>query len=307
MNVIHSANKLGNGSRKTCLAIGVFDGVHLGHQRIIRQTVADARQHDAIALVLTFDRHPSTVVAPDRVPLLIYSLPQKLGAIESLGADTLLLIHFDSAFSGQTGEVFIRGLARDLGKIQSLCVGADFVFGHERSGNVALLEKLGDELGFTVHGLAAVSLDNQIVSSTRIREAIRAGNLDAASQMLGRPYAISGRVVAGDGVGRKLGFPTANLDAAGLVLPPNGVYVGFAKIWNKPQPVALNIGFRPTLATGGPQLRVEAHLLDFSGDLYGRELEIEIGEKLRDEQKFGSLEELKAQIARDVAGAKRRF
>jgi riboflavin kinase/FMN adenylyltransferase len=307
MNVIHSANELGNGSRKTCLAIGVFDGVHLGHQQIIRQTVADARQHDAIALVITFDRHPSTVVAPDRVPPLIYSLPQKLGAIESLGADTLLLIHFDRAFSGQTGEAFIRGLARDLGKIQSICVGADFIFGHQRNGNVTLLKKLGDELGFTVHGLAAVSLDNQIVSSTRIREAIRSGNLDAASQMLGRPYAISGRVVAGDGVGRKLGFPTANLDTAGLVLPPNGVYLGLAKIGEKPQPAALNIGFRPTLATGGSQLRVEAHLLDFSGDLYSRELEIEIGEKLRDERKFGSFEELKAQIARDVAGAKRRF
>jgi riboflavin kinase/FMN adenylyltransferase len=307
MQIIRAANELKPGSRKTCLAIGVFDGVHLGHQQIIRQTVADARQHDAIALVITFDRHPSTVVAPDRVPQLIYSLPQKLGAIESLGADTLLLVHFDRAFSGQSGEAFIRGLARDLGKIQSLCVGADFIFGHQRSGNVALLKKLGDELGFTVHGLAAVSLDNQIVSSTRIREAIRSGNLDAASQMLGRPYAISGRVVEGDGVGRKLGFPTANLDAAGLVLPPNGVYLGIAKIGTISQPVALNIGLRPTLATNGLQLRVEAHLLDFTGDLYGQELEIEIGEKLRDERKFGSLEELKAQIARDVAGARRRF
>jgi riboflavin kinase/FMN adenylyltransferase len=307
MKLISNAKDLKPGGKKVCVAIGVFDGVHLGHQQIIRQTVADARQHDAIALVITFDRHPGTVVAPDRVPPLIYSLPQKLGAIELLGADTLLLVHFDRAFSGQTGEAFIRGLARDLGKIQSICVGSDFVFGHQRSGNVALLEKLGDELGFTVHGLAAVSLDNQIVSSTRIREAIRAGNLDAASQMLGRPYAISGRVIAGDGVGRRLGFPTANLDVTGLVLPPNGVYVGLAKIREKSQPVALNIGFRPTLATGGPQLRVEAHLLDFAGDLYGQELEIEIGEKLRDERKFGSLDELKVQIARDVAGARRHF
>jgi riboflavin kinase/FMN adenylyltransferase len=306
MNVIHGANELGNGSRKTCVAIGVFDGVHLGHQQIIRQTVADAHQHDALALVLTFDRHPSTVVAPDRVPLLIYSLPQKLGAIESLGVDTLLLIHFDEKFSGQTGENFIRSLARDLGKIQSLCVGADFIFGHQRSGNVALLEKLGGELGFTVHGLAAVSLGSQIVSSTRIREAIRSGNLDAASQMLGRPYAISGRVIAGDGVGRKLGFPTANLDAAGLVLPPNGVYLGLAKIGKKSRPAALNIGHRPTLQNPNPQLRVEAHLLDFTGDLYGRELEIEIGEKLRDEKKFASLDELKVQISRDVDEAGRR-
>jgi riboflavin kinase/FMN adenylyltransferase len=307
MKLISNAKDLKPDGKKNCAAIGVFDGVHLGHQQIIRQTVADARQHDAIALVITFDQHPSTAVAPERVPPLIYSLPQKMGAIESLGADTLLLIHFDRAFSEQTGEAFIRGLARDLGKIQNLCVGADFVFGHKRSGNVTLLEKLGDELGFTVHGLAAVSLDNQIVSSTRIREAIRSGNLDVASQMLGRPYAISGCVIAGDGVGRKLGFPTANLDATGLVLPPNGVYVGLAKIGKKPQPVVLNIGYRPTLATSEPKLCVEAHLLDFHGDLYGQELEIETGEKLRDEQKFGSLEELKAQIARDVAGARRRF
>jgi riboflavin kinase/FMN adenylyltransferase len=307
MKLISNAKDLKSGGKKACLAIGFFDGVHLGHQQIIRQTIADAHQHDALAVVLTFDRHPNAVIAPDCVPPLIYSLPQKLRAIKSLGVDTLLLIHFDEPFRRQTGEEFIRGLARDLGKIQTLFVGADFVFGHQRSGNVTLLKKLGDELGFTVHSLAAVSLDGRIVSSTRIREAIRASGLDAASQMLGRPYAISGRVVAGDGLGRKLGYPTANLDAAGLILPPNGVYIGFAKIGEKSQPVALNIGFRPTLASGAPQLQVEAHLLDFTGDLYGRELEIEIGEKLRDERKFGSLEELKAQIAWDVAGARMRF
>src|SRR5271154_1614487 len=136
MKVIHAANELATGSRKVCLAIGVFDGVHLGHQQIIRQTIADARQHDAVAVVLTFDRHPNSVVAPDKVPSLIYSLPQKLRAIESSGADALLLIQFDKKFSEQTGEEFIRSLSRDFGKIHSICVGADFVFGHKRSGNV---------------------------------------------------------------------------------------------------------------------------------------------------------------------------
>ena len=301
MTIIHAANELKPGNRKVCLAIGVFDGVHLGHQQIIRQTVADARQHDAIALVITFDRHPSTVVAPERVPPLIYSLPQKLGAIESLGADTLLLIHLDEKFSRQTGEEFIRRLARDLGKIQSLCVGMDFVFGHKRSGDVALLKKLGDKTGFTVHGLAAVSLDGRIVSSTRIRGAVRAGELDAASQMLGRPYAISGRVVEGDGVGRQLGFPTANLDVTGLILPPNGVYAGLTKVRKKSCRVALNIGFRPTMAPAARQLRVEAHLLDFGGNLYGEELTVEIGGKLRDEKKFVSSAELRRQINRDIA------
>ncbi len=305
MKTIHAANELQPAGRKVYLAIGFFDGVHLGHQQIIRQTISDAHQHDAIALVITFDRHPNTVVAPDRVPPLIYSLPQKLGAIESLGADTLLQIHFDEPFSAQTGENFIRSLAGDLGKIQSLCVGADFVFGHKRSGNVALLKKLGGDLGFTVHGLAAVSLDRQIVSSTRIREAIRSGNLDAASQMLGRPYAISGRVIEGDRIGQQLGFPTANLDAGGLALPPNGVYAGLAKVGKKFQRVALNIGFRPTVVSAAPQLRVEAHLLDFSGDLYGQELEIEIGNRLRDEKKFTSAEGLREQIERDIAMVRR--
>jgi riboflavin kinase/FMN adenylyltransferase len=306
MKIIHAANELKPGGRKVCLAIGFFDGVHLGHQQIIRQTIADAHQHNAIALVLTFDRHPNSVVAPSRVPPLIYSLPQKLRAIESLGADKLLLVCFDKNFSEQSGEAFVRGLARDLGSIQSICVGADFVFGHKRSGNVALLKKLGGEIGFSVHGLAAVSLDGRTVSSTRIRETIRAGKLDGASQMLGRAYAIAGRVIEGDKLGRQLGFPTANLDVAGLVLPSNCVYSGFTKLKGQFYRVALNIGFRPTMASARPELRMEAHLLDFSGRLYGEELEIEIGEKLRDERKFTSPAELRAQIARDIAAVRER-
>src|SRR5277367_5894785 len=300
MKIIHAASELKAEGKKVCLAIGFFDGVHLGHQQIIRQTISDARQHDAIAVVLTFDRHPNSIVAPDKIPPLIYSLPQKLRAVESLGADALLLIPFDKKFSEQTGEEFIRSLTRDFGKVHSVCVGADFVFGHKRSGDVTLLKKLGAELDFSVHGLAAISLDGEVVSSTRIRETIRAGDLDAASQMLGRPYAISGCVVEGDRLGRRLGFPTANLDATGMVLPPNGVYSGCVKRTGKLYHVALNIGFRPTVAAAKPELRVEAHLLDFDGDLYGEELEIEIGEKLRDEQKFASAKELRAQITRDI-------
>lgn len=170
------------------MAIGFFDGVHLGHQQIIRQTIADARRREGQALVLTFDCHPNTVVAPARVPPLIYPLSQKLRAIESLGIDTLLLIHFDKGFSAQSGEAFVRNLAGDLGNLRSLCVGANFAFGARRSGNVELLKRLGQELRFQVHGMAAVSLDGRAVSSTRIREAIAAGRLDRASQMLGRAY-----------------------------------------------------------------------------------------------------------------------
>jgi riboflavin kinase / FMN adenylyltransferase len=303
MKIIRAANELGNGNRKVCLAIGVFDGVHLGHQQIIRQTVADARQHDAVALVVTFDRHPSTIVAPEKTPPQIFSRSQKLRAIESLGADALLEIPFDKNFSKKSGEAFIRELARELGKIFSICVGADFVFGHRRSGNVSLLKTLGAELNIQVHGMAELALDGHTVSSTRIREAIRGGNLDAAGQMLGRPYAICGCIVQGDRLGRQLGFPTANLDVTNLVLPPNGVYAASTKFNGQFYRVALNIGVRPTVALG-PQLRVEAHLLDFSGELYGVELEVEIGAKLRAEKKFSSPSELREQIARDVVAVR---
>jgi len=300
MKVIHAAKELGQSSRKVCLAIGVFDGVHLGHQQIIRQTVTDARQHDALAVVVTFDRHPSAIVALDRVPLNIFTRSQKLREVQAQGVDVFLEIPFNREFSQKTGEVFIRELAVGLGQIQSICVGADFVFGYKRSGNVALLKTLGAELGFQVHGHAAVALDGEVVSSTRIREAIRIGNLDAASQMLGRPYGITGLVVEGDKIGRQLGFPTANLSVAGLILPPNGVYAGRVTCAGRNYRVALNIGLRPTVASAAPQLRVEAHLLDFAGELYGAELEVQVGQKLREERRFTSVDELRQQILEDV-------
>jgi riboflavin kinase/FMN adenylyltransferase len=311
MNIIRAAKDLEAGKRKVCLAIGFFDGVHLGHQQIIRQTIADARQHGAIALVITFDCHPNSVVAPARVPPLIYSLPQKLRAVESLGAHTLLLIHFDKAFSEQPGEAFIRALVQELGGVQSLCVGANFVFGHKRGGDVTLLKTLGHELNFTVHGMAAVSLDGEPVSSTRIREAISTGDLDAASQMLGRAYSLAGTVIRGDRLGHQLGFPTANLDATGRALPPNGVYAVHAEVLGVTKPSSyrgvLNIGIRPTIGDKNPQRRVEAHLIDFQGELYGQEMELTFVEKLRDEQKFPSLEALREQISHDIREAQARF
>lgn len=307
MKILHSSADLAATGRKACLAIGVFDGVHLGHQQVIRQTVADAEQHEALSVVVTFDRHPSAIVAPARVPPLIYSLPQKLRAIESLGVDATWLIRFDEEFSRQSGEEFVRGLGRDFGHLHSVCVGSEFTFGHKRSGNVELLRRLGSEMEFTVHGLAAVALDGSTVSSTRIREAIARGELDNASQMLGRGYAIAGLVVKGDQLGRKLGFPTANLDVAGLALPPNGVYAAHARTQGRTLRAAVNIGVRPTVAGTTPVPRVEAHLLDFDGDLYGAEVELSFVARLREERKFASVEALKEQIARDVAEARRMF
>ncbi len=304
MKIIHAAGELQAGARKVCVAIGVFDGVHLGHQQVIRQTLADAEQQEARAVAITFDRHPNAVVAPDRGPPLIYSLPQKLRAIESLGADTTLLIEFNEPFSQQPAEGFIRGLARDFGHIHSICVGSAFTFGHKRGGNVALLRTLGAELKFIVHGLAAVSLDGEAVSSTRIRDVIRGGQLDSASQMLGRGYALAGMVVRGDQLGGQLGFATANLDTTGIMLPPNGVYAVHARASGKIHRGVLNIGVRPTVNDQKALPRAEAHLLDFSGDLYGQELEITFVEKLRDEKTFPSLDALKEQIAHDIDAAR---
>jgi len=303
MNIIRAANELEPGSRKVCVAIGMFDGVHLGHQLVIRQTIEDARQHEGIAVAITFDCHPNSVVAPERNPPLIYSLSQRLRVIESLGIDVALSIHFDQAFSEISGEQFIRALARDFRNLRSLCVGSAFTFGHRRSGNVELLKRLGKELHFMVHGLASVSLDGKVVSSTRIREAIRDGNLDAASQMLGRTYALAGRVIRGDQLGRQLGFPTANLEFAGLVVPPNSVYAAHALVGGRQHRAVVNIGLRPTLQNPARQLQIEVHLLDFSGDLYDQELEIAFVGKLRGEHMFPSLEALRKQIERDIEAA----
>jgi riboflavin kinase/FMN adenylyltransferase len=321
MRIVHSSSELKGTGHKSCLAIGFFDGVHLGHQQIIRQTIADARQHEALAVVITFDQHPNVVVAPQRVPPMIYSLPQKLRTIAEFGPEALFLIHFDKAFSQQTGEDFIRGLSRDAGRIQSICVGSNFTFGNKRGGNVALLKQLGAELQFTVHGMAAVALDRKPVSSTRIREALQSGDLDAAGQMLGRAWSLAGKVMQGDRLGHQLGFPTANLDATGLALPPDGVYAVHAQILKEteastPTPdtrtspalrAVLNIGLRPTIKTGSLERRVEAHLLDFQGDLYGKQLELTFVQKLRDEKKFGSLQELQAQIGQDIQHARTLF
>ena len=307
MQLLHAPGDLPPAGGKVCLAIGVFDGVHLGHQQVIRQTVTDAAQQETRAVVITFDRHPNAVVAPARVPPLIYSGPQKLRALAALGADAVWQIPFDEAFSRRTAEEFIRGLVREFGPVHSICVGHDFHFGAKRGGNVELLRRLGRDLGFQVHGLAAVALDGQPVSSTRIRAAIAAGQLDEASQMLGRAYALAGPVVRGRQLGRQLGFPTANLETAGLALPPVGVYAIHALAQGKQWRGVLNLGWRPTLDQPAPSLHVEAHLLDFIGDLYGQELEITFVKKLRDEQKFPSLAALQEQIAHDVTVARRLF
>ena len=304
MKVISDAAALQPGPRPVCAAIGVFDGVHLGHQHVLRQTISDAARHRAVSAVVTFDRHPNAVVAPANVPPLIYPLAKKLEVIASFGVEAAYVIRFDKAFSQISGEPFVRGLARDFQRITSICVGDGFMFGARRSGNVALLQKLGGELGFTVHALRDVELDGQSVSSTRIRDAARAGDFALAARMLGRPYALCGTVIQGEHLGRKLGFPTANLDVTGLLVPPTGVYAAEARIGAARWRAAVNIGHRPTIRSADPQLHVEAHLMDFGQDIYGQALELVFLKKLRDEKKFPTPEMLRAQIAEDVSQAR---
>jgi riboflavin kinase/FMN adenylyltransferase len=304
MKVIRHAAEFHPPDRKVCFAVGMFDGVHLGHQRVLRQAGEDAARFGAVAAAVTFDQHPASVIAPERVPPLIYSLPQRLRVIGSMGIETILLIHFDRAFSEQSADGFITELARHF-KIQSICVGSRFVFGHRRAGNVALLQKFGQQLGFEVRGVPAVRWEEGQVSSTRIRQVIKEGNLPLVAQLLGRPYSVAGEVIRGEQLGQKLGFPTANLNVTGLALPPKGVYAGRVQADGRTLVAVANIGSRPTLNRQQREVRFEVHLLDFWGDLYGRELEFEFGRRLRGEQKFESLEALKEQIGKDVTAAQR--
>lgn len=304
MKISSSPAELAQPGRKACLAIGFFDGVHLGHQQIIRQAVGDAQQHGTHSVVVTFDQHPSRIVAPDRIPPLIQNLDQRLKFIESLGPDALLRIPFTREFSEFTGEAFIRNLQADIGGIQCVCVGNAFGFGHNRSGNVELLRALGTELDFTVHGISAVAVAGETVSSTRIREAIRQGHLDEASQMLGHPYAMAGLVQQGAAMGRKIGFPTANLDVDGLALPPRGVYAAQVLAGDSRHQAVANLGSRPTFSDGDSAIQLEVHLLDFSGDLYNQTIEVIPVARLRDELQFKGVEALRTQIAKDIESAR---
>lgn len=306
MNIILAQSDFNAGPGGVCLAIGVFDGVHLGHQTVIGKAREMAQRIGAASAVVTFDAHPNAVVAPKNVPPLIYPLSKKLRVIGSLGIDIARVIHFDKAFSEITGEQFVRDLHLQAGGLRAICVGETFMFGHRRSGDVALLKRLGNELGFEVHAMPDVLLDGEPVSSTRIREAVRAGQFALAGQLLGRAYSLCGLVDFGASVGQKLGFPTANLDVEGTLVPPTGVYAADALTAGKRCRAAVNIGYRPTLQcspTSELKLAVEAHLLNFSGNLYGQELELTFIKKLRDEHKFQSFDALREQIGRDVAAA----
>ena len=303
MKQLSQANDLNN-NRKVCLAIGMFDGVHLGHQKVLQNAINAASQSNAISVAVTFDQHPANIIAPKNAPSLIQTQAQRNRSIELLGVDAILIIKFNEAFSRKTGKSFIQELAQGFGSINSISVGNDFMFGHNRDGNFQLLQKLSQELNFLTYGLQPVKLNGQIVSSTRIRSALINGKIDDAKQMLGRKFSIEGPVVKGDGKGREIGFPTANIDTKNLILPPNGVYASYTKFNGKTHKSLLNIGVRPTIIKPNPSIQVEAHILKFNENIYDQVIDIELIEKLRNEMKFESIEELKKQISCDIENAK---
>jgi riboflavin kinase/FMN adenylyltransferase len=286
------------------VAIGNFDGVHLGHQALVRAAVEDARAADGTAMVLTFDPHPARVVAPERAPRTLLTIEQRAELLAELGIDVVAVLGFDQAVAALSPEEFASlVLVRGLGA-KVVVVGERFRFGRGRAGDVALLARLGTESGFRVHALPVVLWDGQPVSSSRIREALALGDVVLATQLLGRPFFVDGHVVKGDGRGRQLGVPTANLETRNECLPANGVYAAWARIakQGEPWPAVVNLGRRPTFEGKGGSL--EAHLLGFDGDLYGSLLRLAFVRRLRDERRFAGAAELVEQIRRDIEDAR---
>ena len=282
------------------VTLGNFDGVHAGHRQLLRAAAAQARASGRRAAVVTFDPHPTVVVAPERKPKLLMTLAQRLAAFEAEGMDLAWVIPFSRAFSELTPEAFLHQLRRVLAPAD-LNVGRAFCFGRNRSGNVATLEAWGQAHECRVHTLALQAPDGGRLSSTRIRETLERGEVDAAAELLGHPYTLTGVVVEGDRRGRHLGFPTANLAWEQEQLPAYGVYVTRSLCLHHGQPRMglTNVGEKPTFE--GSRLTVETHLPDFEGDLYGARLELRFLHRLRGEAKFASVDALRAQIAQDVA------
>lgn len=288
------------------VTVGNFDGVHLGHQALAAAVVEEARRSQGTAVVLTFDPHPSRILSPDRAPSALMTLDQKAEVLRDLGIDCLAVLPFSLALARKTAREFAQEVVQQALRARVVVVGANFRFGRHRSGDVTLLGQLGLELGFAVRGLPPVLHEGAAVSSTRIREALARGEVENARVMLGRPYFVEGRVVHGEGRGRTLGIPTANLAPSNETLPGNGVYACRATATDAGDLSLLavvNIGRQPTF--GGSETTLEAHLLAFEGDLYGRRLRVAFEARLREECRFASPEDLVVQIRSDIAEAQR--
>ena len=288
------------------VTVGNFDGIHRGHQALVAVAVRDARAAGGTAVVLTFDPHPSAVLSPDRAPSALMTLEQKGEVVAGLGADRLVALPFTPELCRKSAEQFAREVLRGTLGARVVVVGSNFRFGAHRSGDLETLRSLGHDLGFRVHGLDPIFHQGAPISSTRIREALARGAVEAAEELLGRRFFVDGTVVRGDGRGRSLGIPTANLESINQTLPGSAVYACWSRLQAEPAAplrAVVNIGRRPTF--GGGRTSIEAHLLDFDDELYGRGLRLEFHTRLREERTFSGAAALREQILQDIAEARR--
>jgi len=292
--------------RPTVVTLGVFDGLHLGHQLIMKTVVERARKIGAVPTVITFEPHPRTVIHPESAPPLLQTFDQKIEALGVLGIEQTIVIHFDKAFSQIRAEDFLREVVVDRLHAREVYLGRGFAFGHNREGNIELLRKVSSQLGFFADEVPEVGLRGLRVSSSRIRELLLKGQVNLARRMLGRPYGVEGPVVRGAERGAQIGFPTANLHPHNRVIPRGGVYVTATLIDGQWRRSVTNIGTRPTFESGSDS-SVETYVMNWSGDLYGDVVRVRFLHRLRDEKKFGSIDELKSQIGRDVSRAEAYF
>ena len=307
MKTFTSIDELSTVPGPVFLAIGVFDGVHLGHKAVIVHALEDAKKAGGTAVVVTFDPHPARILRPGKAPRLLTSTPHKIRLIRDLGISHLLMIHFDAQLAGTRPEDFILSLHNACKPLKEICVGHQWSFGHKRAGNLEMLKEWGDKLGFDEVGVHAVEVEGEVVSSTLIRGLVEKGELEKAARFLGRDFTIYGTVIKGQHLGHELGFPTANLSTHNEQFPPNGVYAVEAVHHEHTYRGVVNIGVRPTIQNQEGERLLELHLFDFNQDIYGDDIEVAFHKFLRPEKKFAGLEELKAQIARDAAGAREFF
>jgi riboflavin kinase/FMN adenylyltransferase len=292
--------------RPTVLTLGVFDGLHLGHQLIMRTVVEQAQATGSVPTVITFDPHPRAVLHPESAPPLLQTFDQKIEAFGVLGIQQTIVVRFTEEFASIRAEEFLRDVVMERLHAKEVYLGKGFAFGHNREGNIELLRKLGSELGFVAGEVPEVRLRGRRVSSSKIRELLSRGQVNLARRMLGRPYGVEGLVERGAERGHKLGFPTANLHPHNRVIPKNGVYVTGTLIEGQWRRSVTNVGLRPTFGEA-TEPSVETYVMNWDGDLYGDVVRVRFLYRLRDERRFGSLEELKEQIERDVNRANSYF
>ena len=293
--------------RPTVLTLGVFDGLHLGHQLIMRTVVERARATNAVPTVITFDPHPRAVLHPESAPPLLQTFDQKIEAFGLLGIEQAIVIRFDAGFARIRAEDFLRDVVRERLQAKEVYLGRGFAFGRNREGNIELLKQASGRFGFHADEVPEVRLRGARISSSKIRELLAAGRVNLARRMLGRPYGVEGRVVRGDERGRTLGFPTANLQPHNRVIPRSGVYVTATLIEGAWRRSVTNVGTRPTFRAHASESSVETYVMNWKGDLYGDVVRVRFLHRLRAERKFSSVAELKAQIDRDAACAARYF